>query len=254
MLTNHTPFSDIVNHSDYEVDYKYEIINEDKTKEIVSAPFMEGTKLGNYFKSVNYADKSIEHLFSLLDVEGILDDTIIVIYGDHDAKLRRNEYIRFFNYDHINDEVLNKNDPNYIDFDAYDYEINRKVPLIIWSKDRKLKKEVKEVMGMYDVLPTLGNMLNIRSSFALGSDMFSIKENVVVFPNGNWLTNKIYYNAQKEEAIILKEGEIITPDYIEKYSTHAQEVVSISNSIIVYDLIGKSLETKELIEEYDIDG
>jgi lipoteichoic acid synthase len=141
MLTNHTPFSDIVNHSDYEVDYKYEIINEDKTKEIVSAPFMEGTKLGNYFKSVNYADKSIEHLFSLLDVEGILDDTIIVIYGDHDAKLRRNEYIRFFNYDHINDEVLNKNDPNYIDFDAYDYEINRKVPLIIWSKDRKLKKK-----------------------------------------------------------------------------------------------------------------
>jgi lipoteichoic acid synthase len=109
-------------------------------------------------------------------------------------------------------------------------------------------------MGMYDVLPTLGNMLNIRSPFALGSDMFSIKENVVVFPNGNWLTNKIYYNAQKEEAIILKEGEIITPDYIEKYSTHAQEVVSISNSIIVYDLIGKSLETKELIEEYDIDG
>jgi lipoteichoic acid synthase len=255
MLTNHTPFSDIAKISTYEVDYKYEKYNElTKKNEIVSAPFMEGTKLGNYFKSVNYADQALEHLFNLLEEQGILDNTVVVIYGDHDAKLRRSEYTKFYNYDHENDTFYNIFDEEYVEFDAYDYELNRKVPLIIWSKNQRLKKEVTEVMGMYDVLPTIGNMLGIKSPYALGNDIFNTTENVVVFPNGNWLTNKIYYNAQKEEAITLKEGEVITPDYIEKYSKHAQEVVSISDSIIVYDLIKKSNETQTLIEEYGIDG
>lgn len=134
--------------------------------------------------------------------------------------------------------------------DNYEYELNRKVPLIVWSKNKQLKKEVTEVMGMYDVLPTVGNMFGIKSPYSLGSDIFNVSENVVVFPNGNWMTNKLYYNSQKEEAIVLKEGEVITLDYIEKYSKHANDVVSVSDAIIVYDLIRKTEEAKTLIEQY----
>ena len=49
------------------------------------------------------------------------------------------------------------------------------------------------------MMPTLANMLGVKPKYALGNDMFSIENNIVVFPSGNWLTNKLYYNNANEE-------------------------------------------------------
>ena len=248
MLTNHTPFSDIVNYSDYEVNYKYTKYNEETgMEEEKVAPYMEGTKLGNYFKSVHYADEAIGQLVDDLDKNGLLDDTVLVIYGDHDAKLKKSEYVRFYNYDYETDSIKSKDDPTYVDVDYYSYELNRKVPFIIWTKDHKYNEEVTKVMGMYDVLPTLGNMLGISSPYALGHDIFSTDENVVVFPDGNWLTDKMYYSQSKGEGKLLNQDDTVSVDYINKYSKIADEDISVSDSIIVYDLIKKTNESKILL-------
>lgn len=251
MLSNHTPWSknlDLL--PEYDVDYKYEKVNEETgQKEIVSAPYMEGTKMGNYFKFSHYADEAIGEFIDGLDEAGVLDDTVIVIYGDHDAKLKKSEFDRFYNYDPHTDAIKDKTDPTYVDVDFYQYELNRKVPLIIWSKDKKLEKEVTKVMGMYDVLPTLGNMFDFSSPYALGHDIFSIDDNIVVFPDGNWLTDKMYYNSQKEEGKPLTD-EPVSVDYINEKNAYTQELLSVSDSIIVYDLIKKSKETQKLVEEY----
>lgn len=251
MLTNHTPFSDIESHSDYEVTYKYKKKNEETgQEEEVTAPYMEGTKLGNYFKSVHYADEAIGQLIDELDQNGVLDNTVIVIYGDHDAKLKKSEFKRFYNYDPETDSVLDKDDPNYKEVDYYQYELNRKVPFIIWSKDNKDKaKETKKIMGMYDVMPTLGNMFGFKSKYALGHDIFSVDENVVFFPDGNWLTDKMYYNQSKEEGKLLNPDDTVSVDYIQKYNKLADEAVSISDSIIVYDLIKKEEAKEKLTSE-----
>jgi hypothetical protein len=58
-----------------------------------------------------------------------------------------------------------------------------------------------------------------------------------VFPNGNFLTNSLYYNSSKSEYKILKDSVIIDEDYIEKAKSYAEEVLEISNDIIVYNLI-----------------
>lgn len=247
MLTNHTPFSDIEEHSDYEVTYKYTKINEETgVEENHVAPYLEGTKLGNYFKSVHYADEAIGQFVNDLDTAGLLDNTVIVIYGDHDSKLKKSEFVRYYNYDHETDSILDKDDPNYKAVDYFSYEINRKVPFIIWTKDGKYQEEVTTVMGMYDVLPTLGNMFGFSSPYALGHDIFSVDENVVIFPDGNWLTNKMYYSQSKEEGKLLDPNETVSVDYINKYNKIADESISISDSIIVYDLIRKTKESKEL--------
>ena len=248
MLTNHTPFTDIENYSDYEVDYKYEKVNEETGEnEIVSAPFMEGTKLGSYFKSVHYADEAIGQLINDLDSEGLLDNTVIVLYGDHDAKLKKSEYERFYNYNPYTDTILSKDDENYRAVDEFDYELNRKVPFIIWSKEGLEHKEIAEIMGMYDALPTLGNMFGFSSPYALGHDIFSVTDNVVVFPDSNWVTDKMYYNNQKGKGKLLNSDEV-SIDYIEKYNKIAEEDISISNSIIVYDLIRKTRESNLLMD------
>ena len=59
---------------------------------------------------------------------------------------------------------------------------------------------------MYDALPTLGNMFGFENQYALGHDLFSsyAKDNIVVLPNANFITNSIYYSNSKQEYFDLK--------------------------------------------------
>ncbi len=260
MLTNHTPFSDIERYSNesgwiYEVNYKYTTTDEETGEEVEEvADYMEGTQLGNYFKSTHYADDAIGEFIDGLDEAGLLDDTVIIIYGDHDSKLRQSDYNRYYNYDPYTGKIKDKDDETYIPLDSYTYELNRSVPLIIWSKDiadSKYSKEVKTVMGMIDAQPTISNMFGSYNKYALGHDIFSVDENVVVFPSGNWLTNKIYYNSAKEAYRTLDVDAEIPIDYIKHYTEYADKLNTISNSIITFDLIKKVGENtnNELLEE-----
>ena len=247
MLTNHTPFSDIENF-DYLVDYK----TTDENGNEVLVPWLEGTKIGNYLKSVHYADEAIGELIDMLEESNMLDDTIIVLYGDHDCKLKQSEFRKLYDSEYFESVLIDKDD-TVGTIDDFTYEINREVPFIIWSKDTigtKYNKEVQQVMGMIDIMPTLSNMLGVKPKYALGNDMFSIDENVVVFPSGNWMTNKLYYNSSKGTFRQLDLETSIDMEYIDKYNKYAESLINISNGIITYDLI-KAYETGEeiLLEE-----
>lgn len=242
MLTNHTPFSETDKYGEFDVSMKETILNpETGLMEEITYPYMEGTKLGDYFKSVHYADYALGIFLEELEKNGLLEDTVVILYGDHDARLSNSDYVRLYNYDKTTNDILPETDPNYIDFNEYSYELNRKVPFIIWSKDRIDKAEtINNVMGMYDVMPTLGNMFNFYNEYALGHDIFSIKENnIVVFPNGNWLTNEVYYNSQLQESYIINNS-VISQEYIDKNSEYTEKLLSVSNDILVFDLIKNS--------------
>ncbi|MBR1751077.1 MAG: sulfatase-like hydrolase/transferase [Ruminococcus sp.] len=304
MLTNHTPFTDIERVSDFAVDFKYKKKNDvTGLYEEISAPFLEGTKLGSYFKSVHYADEALAQLLQDMDNEGLLDDTVVILYGDHDAKVKEEEYSYYYNYDPFNDTALEEDDPGYVPVDDFYYNINRKVPFIIWSKDGGYEpKEITKVMGMYDVLPTLGNLFGFKDQYALGHDVLSIDEgmeNVVIFPNGNFVTDSIYYDSQKdiyfdlagyeniamnvpcnqvykdtpiplydeakegifktlpdenysqEAADARKDDGCVDESYIQAYSDYAEQRISISNSIIYYDMINKTEDGFGDLEEID---
>ena len=264
-LTNHTPFDQVDLYGDYDVDMKGTILLEDGTSKTVSYPYMEGTLLGNYFKSVHYADEALGEFMEAMDKEGLLDNTVVVIYGDHDARIGIEEYQRLYNYDIETNGLLDANSPDYVNFDNYQYEFNRKVPLIIWSKEtkEKLHTTVDTPMGMIDVMPTLGNMFGFYNRYQLGHDIFSVgDDNIVVFPNGNWLSNVVYYNAQKNEYVPLayyraKEEEqftlddvAISNDYIEQGNLYANQLLNVSNSLIVFDLIKHDQETQNSSSYY----
>ena len=246
MLTNHTPFSDIENF-DYLVDYK----TTDENDNEVVVPWLEGTKIGNYLKSVHYADEAIGELIDMLEESDMLDDTTIVLYGDHDCKLKQSEFKKLYDSEYFESVLIDKYD-TIGTIDDFTYEINREVPFIIWSKDTvgtKYNKEVEEVMGMIDVMPTLSNMLGVKPKYALGNDMFSVEDNVVVFPNGNWLSNKLYYNSSKGTFRQLDLETSIDMDYIEKYNKYSESLINISNGIITYDLIKAYVTGQETLLE-----
>ncbi len=262
-LTNHTPFDDVDKYGEFDVTLKENVYNEETGEyEEVIHPYMDGTKMGNYFKSVHYADAALGEFIDNLEKEGILDNTVLIIYGDHDARLPKTDYRRLFNYDLETDSIksCNDEDPECVVIDSNTYELLRKVPLLIYSKEtkEKLHQEVTNVMGMYDVMPTLGNMFGFYNKYQLGHDIFNITDdNIVVFPNGNWVTNKIYYNAQNESWLPLKETEI-SADYIKECTDYAENLLNASNATIVFDLIKRARETEEsdsdYIEEKPIEG
>ena len=254
MLTNHTPFEGLEDTTDLDLTYKYTKKDEATSSDVeVVNNYLKGTTLGNYFTTAHYADEALGELIDELDGEGLLDDMVIVIYGDHDAKIKRSEYDYYYNYNPETDSKRDSQDPLYKEFTKYDYELNRKVPFIIWTKDedlkKKINKEITTVTGMYDVLPTLSNMFGVdNSKYALGHDVFSTDEHFVVFPKGNWITDKMYYDAQNNEAITLDENAVITPDYINNYTERAEKEVGVANDIIVHDLIKKVQETDKVIK------
>ena len=109
-LSNHTPFDEIESYGEYDVS---------KTIDGVKYDYLEGTKLGNYMKSVHYADQQIGLLIELLDKEGLLDNTVIVIYGDHDARISKSEWNLMYNYNPETNSALSEDDPNYKNIDYY---------------------------------------------------------------------------------------------------------------------------------------
>ena len=235
MLSNHTPFNDFNLIDEFPTTENIEIDGE-----IITREYINNTKLGNYIRTVHYADQAIGDFISKLDENGLLENTVIVIYGDHDARLPFDDFNLLYNYDPENDEIRTEEDEKYKVFNNYEYEINRKVPFIIWAKDGQYNKNVSTPAGMIDALPTLGNMLGVSNKYQMGTDIFNIKngDNTVTFTDGSFITSKIYYNAPKGEIYTLN-NEAIAEEYINLRVNHSSELIEVSNDIIYYDLINE---------------
>jgi len=290
-LSNHSPFADTAKGDSEIYNYygKLDLTNtysvtdeETKVKTTVTDEYLEGTKLGNYLISTHYADLALGDFINYVKNSSYYNNTVFVFYGDHDAKLARSEYEYYYNYNLQTGEVYEEGDPNYVNYDYFSHELNRSTPLIIWTKNEAVKKKLQatnkginnNVMGMYDILPTLGNMMGFKSDYALGHDIFDIKsDNVVIFPNGNFITNKIYYSNSKNSYVPLngryydKKNQVYrnkieakaTPDnyyggveidenYITTLKDYVEKRLDVSNAIIVHDLIRKE-GTKTKVDE-----
>lgn len=232
-LTNHTPFSDLELIEEYPTTINVEINNQTVTRN-----YLNDTTMGNYIRTVHYADEALGEFINNLDKENLLNNTVLIIYGDHDARLDYEDFEILYNYDPLKDKVKNEEDADYIKYNEYEYELDRKVPFIIWTKDKNFSMEVKTPMGMIDVLPTIGNMLGIHSNYQLGNDILNIKddENTVTFIDGSFLTSKIYYNYPKGEIYSINNSPV-TEDYIKEKIEYSTNLIEISNDIISYDLI-----------------
>ena len=241
MLSNHTPFSDLALMEDYKTTIDVTIDNQTVTRD-----YLNNTTMGNYLRSVHYADSAIGEFIDNLDKEGLLENTVLVIYGDHDARLDFEDFNLLYNYDPITDTIKTENDEGYIPYTKYNYELDRKVPFIIWTKDQNYNLNVNTPMGMIDVLPTLGNMIGIHSDYQLGKDIINLKgdDNTVTFIDGSFLTSKVYYNSPKGEIYSIN-NEPITEEYIKERAKKSSDLIVVSNDIITYDFIKEIKKQKE---------
>lgn len=250
-LSNHSPFYEAAPYSNLDLSSHYTEINPDTLEEVdVSVDYLSDTAVGQYIKSANYADMALGDFLNYINESDAFDDTVFVFFGDHDAKLNRGEINYLYNLNPETGEEYEEGDPEYVEYDYYDHELNKKTPLIIWTKNEELRDvfsgEITYYTGMYNVAPTILNMYGLYNKYTVGEDIFNAKEdNLIVFPNGNILTEKVYYNNSTGEYKVLEDGAIIDEDYIANVSAIGEERLDISNLIIVYDLLDSVSMTGE---------
>lgn len=235
-LSNHSPFNDLEKYGEFDVSMDVNITDEDGNEVSVKRDYLENTSIGNYLKSSHYADSAFGELIDELKKENILDNTIIIFYGDHEARLSRASFDRLYNYDGESDSLIEKDDDNYFDVYGYNYDLLKNTPLIIWSNDQEFNLKIESTMGMYDMLPTIANMFGFKEKYSLGNDIFSNNEKIVVFPNGNVLTDKVYYSDSNEEYVAFTD-EPIDIEYINDLKKYANTILEVSNGIVKHNLI-----------------
>ena len=223
-LSNHHPFNDLDFYGPFNTGY------------------LEGTNVSNYLKSMNYADRALETFFEEMDKEGLLDNAAVVIYGDHHSNVSKEDYERIYNYDSENGVMVHNSSDNYkLIENAYLIQAQR-TPLLIWTKDGGLHETIDKPTGMIDVMPTLGNMLNVSNAYALGQDVLNEGENSVIFPDGSFLNNEYYYAASSMEVYDMQTNQLLysekgIPQEVLDEIQRVDEELELSSDLIENNLI-----------------
>ena len=242
-LSNHSPFSAAAAVSDYDLTQEYEVVDEVTGETtILKSDFLATTPVGEYLKSAHYADGALGDFIKYIKESDSFDNTLFVFYGDHDAKLSRKELNYLYNLNLETNTVYTEDDEEYKEYDYFAHELNKKTPLIMWTKNKKLssvfKGKINYTMGMYDVSTTVLNMFGLYNKYSVGSDIFNAKnDNMVVFPNGNVLTANFYYNNSTGEYKILNNKFKMDEEYLENVRSIGEKKLEVSNAIIVYNLL-----------------
>ena len=127
-------------------------------------------------------EEALNVLVNRLAAEGKLDDTLIVLSGDHYPYGLTHEQI-----EELNGSPVDEN------FELYHST------LIIWNSAMATEGktvEVEKPCYSVDILPTLCNLFGVPydSRLLVGRDVFSDSEAIVIWPDYNWKTKFGYYN------------------------------------------------------------
>ncbi len=167
-------------------------------------------------------DRALEKLLRDLDDAGILENTAIVLSGDHYPYGLEWEGLDALN--EIAGHTLERN------FELY------KSTLIMWAGDMKEPEIVSRYCSSIDILPTISNLMGIEydSRLLMGSDIFSDSPPLVVFSNRSWITDAGRYNSQTGE-FTPAEGITVPDDYAKQISAKVKAMFTYSAKILETD-------------------
>ena len=135
-------------------------------------------------------DQGIEELLKCLEEKGELDNTVLVIYGDH--------YPYGIKEQATLDEIV-----GYSDYQKYH------VPFIIYDCSGEYGGEKIDTLGCtFDIYPTVCNLFGIDYSgaYTVGNDLFSDEERKVIFMDHSLLTDDFYYDSNTGSVTVLSDN------------------------------------------------
>jgi phosphoglycerol transferase MdoB-like AlkP superfamily enzyme len=144
-------------------------------------------------------DRAIAYLIEQLEDHNKLDDTVIMIFGDHYA------------YGIDNDDIWAYDSEYKIDNDEMDLH---NVPMMIVSNSTFLNGTHDNYMSTIDILPTVANLFNLNIVYkdVFGTDALDPSINVVRFADGSFLSSQFRYDGLSENYDI--QDNAVTEQYL----------------------------------------
>lgn len=156
-LTSHNPF-------DLPAQYRTLKLSDDLNK----------SKLGGYFQSVHYTDEQLGNFLNTLDQRGVLDNSVVVIYGDHTGV-----------HKYYDDEVKQVQPQ-----ESWWLDDSKRIPLIIFHKGMN-GQELKITGGQIDTMPTIASLMGISEktyqNTAFGRNLLNTHKNFAVLANKEYV-------------------------------------------------------------------
>lgn len=190
-------------------------------------------ELKRYLSKLKVLDEAVGVLIKGLKDEGVLEDTVIVLYSNHTPY------------------TLKANDLKTSLKDVSSYNEIDKTPFIIYNSITS-STERTEYTSYINILPTLANLfdLNYDPRLYMGNDMFSkTYVNRIVFSDGSWQDKKAFYDATTSKVEFFSPTDTYTDEEIKNINESIRNKFLISNLSIKTNYFNY-LNTK--LEEYKV--
>ncbi len=167
----------LTNHMPYEI--------EKEKQSLALPPDLDNSLLGNYFQTVKYTDEALGLFMESLKEKKLLEDSIIVLYGDHNGIFHRDkQQVEKWMQKDITDEEW------YREFAT--------VPFMIYHPS--INGEISQTIGgQIDVLPTLESIMDVRvngPNTMLGTNLLRSGSGSVLIPSGGYVEKPLSITAQ----------------------------------------------------------
>ncbi|WP_188206158.1 LTA synthase family protein [Alkalibacillus aidingensis] len=197
----------------------------------------DSVTLNQYFQTARYTDEAIEQFINQLKDEGMYEDSIIIISGDH--------YGISSYHNEAMGEFLGK------DITPYEEAQLQRVPFIVHIPDRDHTGTLSRLSGQIDFKPTILNMLGIENEkdIVFGNDLFSQnRKPFIALRDGRVVGEDYLYasgNCYEHET-----GEVVEGSYCDDIREQAEQELNYSDEIIYGDLFRfYDFEEGEIVEE-----
>lgn len=214
----YTKMITLTNHHPFKLDEEDKFIDEYDSK--------SGT-LNRYFQTVRYMDEALRHFFQQLKEEGLYENSIIVMYGDH--------YGISENHNEAMEQYLGKEVTPYVSAQLQQVPLYIHIPGVT---DQGKGKTISKIGGQIDLKPTLLHLMGVQSKndIAFGSDLLSPDHrDFIVFRDGSFITSEYVYT--RNTCYSKETEEPIEETFCEPYKEKASKDLGYSDSIINGDLL-----------------
>lgn len=190
---------------------------------------LEDTLLGNYLRSIRYTDRQIGLFIEGLARENLLDESVVVLYGDHPAIPRG---------DHQALGALLERDLS----SSAAWRTIQSVPLLIRLPRGAMAQTVDTPTGQMDVAPTVASLMGFSVPGAFGRNLMNPAENalddLVIFRNGTYVRGDTWVQPQNALAFDLRSSRPLA--YGENFAPDAEEAarrLHYSDRILEHNLV-----------------
>ena len=125
-----------------------------------------------YIEHVSYTDYAIGKAFEKLEETGLLEDTVVIMYGDHGGGIDCDEIIERTDIlsNDINNQVI------FGDMDTVNRRMLLEVPFIIYDGSESVEfseEPISLVRSHQSVARTIANLFDLDNQYSFGVDMLS---------------------------------------------------------------------------------